>query len=134
MEYIPIEPIEQETYVRKYEVSGEYFGIEETVILYAECTLSSEDDDTDGGYYYLRVSFSVGEDGPRVWIIGMTFGEESYTQGQIDEVMDRVVQQHVDSDYFLTHLRNAIEKEELWEKELWHRRKSKFHFDQDGQE
>lgn len=133
MEYIPIEPIEQETYVRTYEVSGEYFGIEETVILYAECTLSSEDEDTDDGYYYLKVLFSVGENGPRVWILGMSFGEESYTQEQIDEVMDRVVQQHVNSDYFLAHLRTAVEKEELWDEELCRRRKSKFHFDEDGQ-
>ena len=133
MEYIPIEPIEQETYVRKYEVSGEYFGIEETVILYAECTLSSEDDDPDVGYYYLKLLFSVGEDGSRVCIIGTSFGEESYTHEQIDEVMDRVVQGQVNSGFFLAHLRTAVEKEELWDEELCRRRKSKFHFDEDGQ-
>jgi len=111
--FLPLVPVEKETYTREYLIPAECFECNAPVTLHAECSLSSEAD-RSMGHYELSFYFSVGNYPTRDFLITLFFGTQALSRTEIDETIDRYARSQID-DTFPDLVSNYMDKELIWE-------------------
>ncbi len=101
-------------YTRKYALNPQSTNGRQ-VFVYAGCSLNTEREDEDEGYYLLTLYLSVDEGSTLDHIIGLPFGTEGMDKQRMDIEMDHWVKMLADDDSFFLQIDACIKKEKMWE-------------------
>ena len=111
--FLPLVPVDEEIYTRKYLIPAESIDCNMQVEISAECTRAEERDRTCG-FYQLTLYLSAGDYGARDYVVGLFFGTEKMSRAEIDREIDSYVESQVDEG-FPALVENYLRKEKMWE-------------------